>query len=189
MEILKYDEFVKESMLPVTKNVTEYISLDSIIADVKYDGTLWNDFERGDRGSFEDYKALPENKGTSLDTELQFNFEHVDADGEYVDDICEIKALVKVRFTDMAAGDFDIEVAYCNGADKLLEFVKGNNYENGTPGEIAQIVNDTWDEEETGWQIEKETDYLVHRGGIEDLPGKIREAVVESIVAEYSKGI
>lgn len=188
MKILKSEEFINEAMLGLTKSVTEYLSLDSIITDVKWDGKIWNDYERDLKEPvFSEYAGLPENKGKTLEVRLDFNFEQLDKEGEYVDDVATVKTLTTVHFTDMPSGDWEIECRQCTGMNEILEFVKDNDYKNGTPGEIRDLIKDTWDEEEISYQLHNEIDYAIHWGGIEDIEGKIKDAVIEKMIEEYSK--
>ena len=188
MKILKSEEFINEAVMPVTKKIENYISLDSIIVDAKWDGVVWNDYERDNKkGTFAEYSSLENNKRKTLEVRLDFNFEQLDEDGEYVDDIATVKTLTTVYFTDMQSGDYDLECKSCSNISDIADFLKDNNYENGTPGELAELIKTTWDEEEIDYQLHNELDYQIHWGGIENIEEKIKNAVVGKIVSLYGK--
>ena len=190
MKVLKSEEFINESVLSISKKIENFISLDSIIINAKWDGLVWNDYERDNKeGTFAKYSSLDANKRKTLEVKLDLNFEQLDENGEYVDDITTVSALATVYFTDMQAGDYDLECKTCTNIQDIVDFLKDNNFENGTPDEIAELIRTTWDEEEIEYQLHNELDYQIHWGGIDNIEGKIKEAVVEKIVSVYSNSL
>ena len=52
MKILKFNDFVKESVLNVTRSITETIELENISSRTWWDGETWYDFDHERKGTY-----------------------------------------------------------------------------------------------------------------------------------------
>lgn len=185
MKILKINDFVKESYLSVNKTITETIELEQISTRVWWDGENWCDFDHERKGTYEDFKKLEKNKRASFDVHMDFYFETLDEDGEYIDDICKVHTETKLYFTDMETDDYDIDVKVCNNVDELVDFAK--NYDNVTEENILELVKEAWDEYDVDYDLEMELEDRCGKRDWYKVIDEIKEKTIGRIINDYNR--
>lgn len=183
MKILKFNDFVKESALSVTRSVTETIELENISTRVMWDGENWHDFDHERKGTYEDFKKLERNKRASFDIYMDFFFEILDEEGEYVDDICKVHTETKLYFTDMETDDYDIDCKECNNVVDLVNFAE--NYNNVTEENILELIKDAWEEYDMDDDLEMELEDRCGKRDWYKIIDEIKEKTIGRIMSDY----
>ncbi len=185
MKILNFNDFVKESVLNVTRSITETIELENISTRTWWDCEPWYDFDHERKGTYEDFKKLERNKRASFDIHMDFFFEILDEEGEYVDDICKVHTETKLYFTDMEIDDYDIDCKVCNDVDELVEFAK--DYNDVTEENILELIKDAWDEYDIDDDLEMDLEDKCGKRDWDRIIDEIKEKIIGRIISDYNR--
>lgn len=185
MKILKINDFVKESYLNVNRTISETIELELISTRVWWDGENWFDFDNERKGTYEDFKKLEKNKNTSFDIHMDFHFEILNEDGEYIDDICKVHTETKLHFFDMEIDHYDIDCKVCKNVDKLTDFVQ--NYDDVTEENILKLIKEAWDEYDVDYDLEMELEDRCGKRDWDKFIDEIKEKTIERIIDDYNR--
>ena len=195
MKILRIDEMagapnrdlrpksVNEAYMPITRIMYNRIDIPDIqLKKCTWDGEKWCYYERENKGTIDDFKALDRNKNANMDMEFVFRFDMLDVDGGYQNNICDVKVGLTLHYYNMANNDYEIEVTECENYEALNILVKEIEDNDEFDWEkFANIIERQWKERYVAMKVNDELEDVLGKQGFEKIIAEILDLCITEI--------
>lgn len=182
MRVLSIDEMVNEAKMHITRIRYNQIEVAGIGIRCKWDGEKWHYFDREKRGTLDDFISLPQNNNTNFDIELKFEFYMDDEDGNYMDDICDVKVGMRIHYFNMERNDYEITVDSCDDYEELNKVVKEVEENDVFDWEMfSDTIKKTWNERYAGMELKDELEDNLGKQDFEKIIAEVLDKAIDTI--------
>ena len=195
MKILRIDEMagaskgdlrpksVNEAYMPITRIMYNRIDIPDIqLKKCTWDGEKWCYYERENKGTIDDFKALDRNKNANMDMKFVFRFDMLDKEGGYQNNICDVKVGLTLHYYNMANNDYEIEVTECENYEALNTLVKEIEDNDEFDWEkFANIIERQWKERYVAMKVNDELEDVLGKQGFEKIIAEILDLCITEI--------